>query len=299
MDHDQNFKNLILDYRKDALTFFVADEAEAIDETVTIRPVREQQLKQRLGDRFRELDVPLMATWPDGRREALLFAIEEETQPSRFSIHRLAHYCLDVAELEQVDRVVPVVIFLRAGRDIPETLTLGSESRTYLNFRYILCELARLRAEDYFDSSNPVARINLPNMQWTQEQKVEMYAHAIRGLLELDSDPNRRAKYIDFIDSYAELTDNERMEYEQRFPQESNVMTGIVGRARDEGIQQGILQGQAEGERALLAKQLQRRFGVLAPETKQRLYDATTDELERWGENVLEAQTLEEVFARH
>ena len=240
-----------------------------------------------------------MATWPDGRREALLFAIEEETQPSRFSIHRLTHYCLDVAELEQVDRVVPVVIFLRAGRDIPETLTLGSESRTYLNFRYILCELARLRAEDYFDSSNPVARINLPNMQWTQEQKVEMYAHAIRGLLELDSDPNRRVKYIDFIDSYAELTDNERMEYEQRFPQESNVMTGIVGRARDEGIQQGILQGQAEGERALLAKQLQRRFGALDPETKQRLYDATTDELERWGENVLEAQTLEEVFARH
>ena len=76
-------------------------------------------------------------------------------------------------------------------------------------------------------------------------------------------------------------------------------MTGIVGRARDEGIQQGILQGQAEGERALLAKQLQRRFGALDPETKQRLYDATTDELERWGENVLEAQTLEEVFARH
>ncbi|MEQ6885983.1 DUF4351 domain-containing protein [Salicola sp. Rm-C-2C1-2] len=299
MDHDQNFKNLILDYRQDALTFFAADEAEAIDETVTVRPVREQQLKQRLGDRFRELDVPLMATWPDGRREALLFAIEEETQPSRFSIHRLAHYCLDVAELEQVDRIVPVVIFLRAGRDMPRTLTLGSEYRTYLNFRYIPCELARLRAEDYFDSTNPVARINLPNMQWPQEQKIEMYAHAIRGLLELDSDPNRRAKYIDFIDSYTELTDNERIEYDQRFPQESNVMTGIVGRARDEGIQKGLSQGQTEGERALLTRLLKRRFGELDPETQQRLDEASTDELERWGENVLEAQTLEEVFTRH
>ena len=210
---------------------------------------------------------------------------------------------------------MPVVIFLRAGRDIPETLTLGSEYRTYLNFRYILCELARLRAEDYFDSTNPVARINLPNMQWTQAQKVEMYATAIRGLLELDSDPNRRAKYIDFIDSYAELTDNERMEYEHRFPQESNVMTGIVGRARDEGIQQGIQQGlkqgleqgleqglsqgQTEGERALLVRLLTRRFGELDHETKQRLDDASTDELERWGENVLEAQTLDEVFSRH
>ena len=307
MDHDQNFKNLILDYRKDALTFFAADEAEAIDETVTIRPVREQQLKQRLGDRFRELDVPLMATWPDGRREALLFAIEEETQPSRFSIHRLAHYCLDVAELEQVDRVVPVVIFLRAGRDIPETLTLGSESRTYLNFRYILCELARLRAEDYFDSSNPVARINLPNMQWTQEQKVEMYAHAIRGLLELDSDPNRRAKYIDFIDSYAELTDNERIEYEQRFSEESETMTGIVSRAREEGIeqgleqgiQQGISQGEAKGERAILERLLKHRFGELDASTRERLNRASTQELEQWADNVIEAESLEDVFILH
>ena len=197
---------------------------------------------------------------------------------------------------------MPVVIFLRAGRDMPETLTLGSECRTYLNFRYLLCELARLRAEDYFDSTNPVARINLPNMQWPQEQKIEMYAHAIRGLLELDSDPNRRAKYIDFIDSYTELTDNERIEYDQRFPQESNVMTGIVGRARDEGIQQGIQQGlsqgQNQGERALLTHLLKRRFGELDPETQQRLDEASTDELERWGENVLEAQTLEEGFTR-
>ena len=85
-------------------------------------------------------------------------------------------------------------------------------------------------------------------------------------------------------------------------------MTGIVGRARNEGIQkgleqgleQGLSQGQAEGERTLLLKQLQRRFGELDPTTtKQRLDNASTEELERWGENVLEAQTLEEVFSRH
>ena len=44
-----------------------------------------------LGERFRELDVPLLVEWPDGRREALLFVLEEETNPQRFSIHRLAH----------------------------------------------------------------------------------------------------------------------------------------------------------------------------------------------------------------
>jgi hypothetical protein len=48
-------------------------------------------LKERLGERFRELDVPLLVEWPDGRREALLFVLEEETNPYRFLIHRLAH----------------------------------------------------------------------------------------------------------------------------------------------------------------------------------------------------------------
>ncbi len=48
--------------------------------------------------------------WPDGRRAALFFVVEEETQPGRFSIHRLAYYCLDLAELLDTERVVPAVI---------------------------------------------------------------------------------------------------------------------------------------------------------------------------------------------
>lgn len=54
-----------------------------------------------------------MVKWPEGRREALLFVLEEEIDPRRFSIRRLAHYCLDLSELLATDRAVPVVIFLR------------------------------------------------------------------------------------------------------------------------------------------------------------------------------------------
>lgn len=59
MSHDQNFKNLILDYPRPALEFFAGSEATALDE-VRILPVRQEQLQERLGDRFRELDVPLL-----------------------------------------------------------------------------------------------------------------------------------------------------------------------------------------------------------------------------------------------
>ena len=73
MIHDQNFKNLILDYPHHALAFFASDEAADGLPEAKIMPVRQEQLKEWLGERFRELDVPLLVEWPDGRREALLF----------------------------------------------------------------------------------------------------------------------------------------------------------------------------------------------------------------------------------
>lgn len=57
--HDQNFKNLILDYPREALAFFAAQEAARLDPGVTIRPIRQELLKDRLSDRFFEVDVPL------------------------------------------------------------------------------------------------------------------------------------------------------------------------------------------------------------------------------------------------
>ena len=65
LSHDQNFKNLILDYPRQALAFFAEEEAAEIDASVTITPLRQEQLKERLGERFRELDVPLLVEWPD------------------------------------------------------------------------------------------------------------------------------------------------------------------------------------------------------------------------------------------
>ena len=59
--HDQNFKNLILDYPRHALAFFAADEAPGPEDDVHIVPVRQEQLQQRLGQRYRELARPAVA----------------------------------------------------------------------------------------------------------------------------------------------------------------------------------------------------------------------------------------------
>src|SRR5690606_7628776 len=140
---------------------------------------------------------------------ALLFLFEEESDSARFSIYRLGRYCLDLAELMKTDRVVPVVIFLKDSQRVRTELHLGTEHQTFLSFHYLRRGLKELRAEDYQDSPNIVARIALPTMAYPADQLVDIFAAAVRGL-ELEPNADKRLKYMDFIDTYAQLDDNDR-----------------------------------------------------------------------------------------
>ena len=300
VSHDQNFKNLILDYPRESLAFFAAPEAPSPEDEVRIVPARQEQLQERLGGRYRELDVLLLVEWTDGRRDAVLFALEEESDGTRFSPHRMAHYCLDLAEMYDTDRVVAVAIFLRGGSAARTSLALGTERRRYLTFECIACRLNEMPAERWRDSGNVVARVNLPNMRSPPRPRDEVYSEAVSGLMALEPDPDKQAKYLEFIDIYAALTDNEYERYRRRHPEESNAMAGVIQRARDEamqrGIERGMRRGRVEGERAVLERQLRRRFGRLPPATAERLAGASAADLEAWAENVLDAETVGDVF---
>jgi hypothetical protein len=249
------------------------------------------------------LDVPLLVEWPNGQREALLFVLEEETDPNRFSIHRLAHYCLDLADLCQTTRVVPVVIFLNSLGNEPTELVLGGDRHDYLQFQYIRCALAEWKAEEHWDSNNLIARLCLSLMHWSAGQKLEVYARAVRGLVSLEPDPEKQLKYLDFIDIYSALDDNERVQYKAEYPQEDQTMASLTERLKAEGMEQGraqgMEQGMAQGERVVLSRLLQRRFGSLDAQALARLEAANQQQLELWAERILDADSLADVFQEH
>ena len=157
--NDQNYKNLILDYPIESIRFFAPQEAKEVDQSVKITPVRQEQLKDRLGDRFRELDTPILVEWADGRRESIIFVNEQESEKYRFSIHRMAIYCLEISKLLKTERVVPVVIFTSSGQ-YPLSLGLGTELHTFLSFNYIACDIRSMNANDYLNNDNLVARLS-------------------------------------------------------------------------------------------------------------------------------------------
>lgn len=296
ISHDQNFKNQILDYPEQAIRFYAAEEAVALDQHPKIIPIRQEQLKDKLGDSFRELDTPILLEWPNGEREALLFVIEEETQTSRFSIRRLIKYCLDITELYQTDRVVPVTIFTSPASQAPMQLKLGGDRHTYLDFRYIKCALKELDAAAYYQSDNIVARMNLPLMRYPRDQKIEVFHHAIQGLLTLESDPDKQAKYADWVDIYTQLDDNEINEYAKRYPEEENTMVGFAQRYREEGISIGEARGEVKGEAQTLLKLVKLKFGECPDWVESKLNTADRAQLDQWVAGILTANTLEELF---
>lgn len=74
---------------------------------------------------------------------------------------------------------------------------------------------------------------------------------------------------------------------------------------RDKGFQEGELKGELkgrqegrqEGARFLLERLLTRRFGPLPDWGRERLAGATLDQLDRWADRTLDADSIQAVLA--
>jgi flagellar biosynthesis/type III secretory pathway protein FliH len=105
------------------------------------------------------------------------------------------------------------------------------------------------------------------------------------------------------------LEESEKMRYVSSVEQigiEKGIAQGIqqgmqLGRHEgiQEGMQQGMQKGKHQGEEVLLRRLLTRRFGILPEAIETRLAKADINQLEIWGDRVLDAKSLNEVFQEH
>ena len=62
------------------------------------------------------------------------------------------------------------------------------------------------------------------------------------------------------------------------------------------GMQQGMQQDLLEGERTVLLRQIQRKFGTLPASYRQKIESADVDTLSVWIDAILDAEMLDEIF---
>src|SRR5699024_11171673 len=141
--HAQNYKNLAVDYPLQAIEFFAHEVFPKIEGNPKISFLRQEQQKDNLADRYRELDTPIKLEWANGEKAIVIFAVEAESNPYKFDAIRLAHYCLDLSKQHKTERVVPVVVFTSAGK-FQKGLQLGTEKMITMQFQFIACQLSQL-----------------------------------------------------------------------------------------------------------------------------------------------------------
>lgn len=227
ISHDQNFKNLILDYPKEAIEFYVPSEAkDLLVEGIKITPIRQEQLKERLGNSYRELDTPLLIEYPNGERE----------------------------------------------------------------------------------SENRVAVLNLPCMQYAENEKYAMFHDALSQFVKLEPRRNKLEKYVEMVHYYSKFDEQDYEEYERQYPQEDETMKTFsqiftekgMQAGKQEGMQQGMQQGIKTGELSSLINTLLRllsiRFGEVPQQVNEQVKQAETEQLNQWIDRVVVADSLESVF---
>ena len=245
--HDQHFKNLIGDYLLQSLKMMLPDLTASWPADVRIVPIRQEQLKARMGDTFRELDIPVAVEFPDQSRKALVIVIEIESKDREEFLYYLSIVCTHVAMLLKTRRIIPVAFYPFRSAPLAESFTLGDDDTDYQVFRCRSCVLGTMQARDYESSKNLVARLCLPLMKHDPAEKLLMVTRAYEALAEFEPDAGKRIKYAEFVGLYADLSKDEETEFREIYvdqsPYRENIMT-----LTEIWEERGEVRGEARGE---------------------------------------------------
>ena len=260
--HDHHFKNVFLDFPKEALAWLAPDAFEAFGSLKGLEFVRQEPRKRKLKDAHLALDMPILFNFEEG--QVLLWLVEFQEDKSRFSIYRLLRYTTDLMEAYPRTTVVPTVLFTKRGKwrkDVKREIGSRLVNREYLHFEYQLVRLFDFKARDYYENQNPIVKILMPRMDYTPEERPEVIRQAYLGLYQLVT-PMLFDKYVDFIDLYAGVKDKEREELYltiakkeetamlAQYIKEKGFNEGMekgFNEGMEKGIQQGIIDGLLEG----------------------------------------------------
>ncbi len=265
ISHDHNFKNLFLDFPKESLEFFFPEAEKCWGKVHHVEFLRQEPKKHHLSDASLELDMPILFHFEN--QQLLLWLVEFQEDKAKFSIYKLLRYTTDLMESHPDALVIPTVLFSdrkKWRKTVDIKLHAQLNDRLFLHFEYIFHKLFALNALDYYNVNNPVVKILLPKMNYKKEDRMEMIRHAYSGLFQLVS-IGLFDKYVDFIDTYAEIGEWEQQKLHDEIVHHKE--TAMLAKyIREKGVQQGVQKGIIKKAKEDIIEILQLRFGKIPSE---------------------------------
>ena len=221
-----------------------------------------------------------------------VYIIEIQAQPRGDVYDRLVLELVLYRKAHPGQTVYGLVIFLDAGCDEPDSPWVGSlGTGPLLRPVYLDAVLAQARERE---PDHPLLAVFLPLL--ANDRELAERAPAAWRQLENLTEPGSKVLLDVFLSWLMERHKGRTFEEIMRMLQVLTPLEETVAYQQLVGI--GKKEGRQEEARAILRKQLGRRFGKLPAWAMTRLERAETAQLEAWAEEIFDAASLEELLGR-
>nr|VFJ73171.1 MAG: hypothetical protein BECKFW1821C_GA0114237_10469 [Candidatus Kentron sp. FW] len=239
---------------------------------------------QRIEDRRADLVVKLR----DRGGEPFLLHIEIQNDNDPKMPVRMMRYLTDVLLAYPGLPVHQYLIYIGA-----EELTMPDRFEGYdTHHRYGLVDMRTVDCEYLIKKDTPEALILAILCDFKDRDPQEVVDYIYTRLRELVGDNTKRLR--ECIHMLHILSVNRDLD---RQIEEAEKMLTQIDMTRIPSYRLGMEKGMEKGEIAFFTRLLNRKFGTLPPLVAQRIDNAHSGELAMWGERILTAKNLDEVFS--
>jgi predicted transposase YdaD len=283
--------------------------------------------------RERQSDLLFAARLRTGEDALVYVVCEHKSGQDRFACWQLARYVIGVLERWRRDHpralVLPNVIpFLvhhgdrawhmpRSPHELVDLSRFEEPARSFLarcqlQLRFHLFDLAAM-GEDEVEAMrlSAIADLTLRFLQFLRQRPpleaaaaIHRWRHLVAQLLDHPRGREVLAALFSWWLASAPADPRTLHTVMTKIREENPPMRSLLDllleegerRGEQKGMQLGMDQGHLAGQRALLVAQLQERFGAVSAESLARLAAADSAQLQRWGRQLLTADTVDDVF---
>ncbi|KQV54317.1 MULTISPECIES: DUF4351 domain-containing protein [unclassified Duganella] len=323
-NYDSPWKRALKHDLRDFIAFFFPQYCELID--WLLHPcMRDKELEQSRRDgRPHSLIADLLASvfLLDGREILLHIEVQAQRDPNLakrildYNYGLYKDYMLPVASLvvladtgkrwrqdsfhnEVLGTQMGIrfaVAKLSAYAELVDELLLERNVFAWVTAAHLLARQTHARQEARYAAKWRLVRL-LYERGWHKRRIIDLFT-VVHWLMPLSVELERRLRRnigrLERRYSVEWLSEFDQLRLEKR--EKRGIRIGLA-EGRQEGLQKGLQEGLQAGAAKVLERLLYRRFGVLSPTVQKRLARASPEQLAQWGEAVLDAQTLKQVFS--
>ena len=187
-----------------------------------------------------------------------------------------------------------------------------------MDYRYQIIDMHTVDCETLLNQGTPEGLVFAILCDFKGRSEREVVHYILQRLRQLTAD--NETQFREYVRMLEVLSTNRDLEHvieeeekmlsqvdQTRLPSyrigmQQGMQEGIqegIQQGMQQGMQQGKLEGKLEAEAAILDRLLTKRFGSLSPQIQAKLHNATLEQLDIWADRILDAPTLEELFAAH